>query len=256
MVGVLLLIVLAPGSMSMESADALAAVARATRGDGKDAAVSKALDAYAKLLVSRAKDRRLVPRLHRRRASLLRHAGKLDAALHEQDTILKGKADRRDRARALLDGAKLLESLGRLDRAELRLREAVDRYRDATRTCALAALRRGAILEKLKREREALRCYRFVVEKCRFEEKVAIEAYDALALHAVARQRPRDARRWLRACVRRYGKRAARGDKKGAFLGRQLGAMKAPAALAKLEVERATPASPGDSNERENHREH
>jgi len=223
-------------AITLEQADALAGIARATKGEAKDAAVSKALTAYADLIERHRKDRRLVPRLRRRRASLLRHAGKVEAALLEHDAILKGRACRSDRARALLDGAKLLESLGRLDIAERRLRSVVDGYRDAGRTRATAALRRGGILERLKRDREAVRCYRLVVEKCALEEKVAIQAYDALALRAVRQRRPREARKWLRACERRYAKRAARNDKKGAFLGRQLGAMKAPVALAKLEV--------------------
>jgi tetratricopeptide (TPR) repeat protein len=235
LVGVGLLVLLAPAKSPLEQADLLAATARATKGDRKDAAVSKALDAYAALLLRHGKDRRLVPRIHRRRASLLRHAGKLGAALREHEAILGGRADRMDRARALLDGARLLEAQGKLDEAETRLHEVVRRYRDATRTRAVAALRRGGILEKLKRDAEALRSYRLVVEECRFEEKVAIEAYDALALYAIAHARPRDAHRWLRACEGRFGKRAARGDRKGAFLGRQLAAMKAPVALAKLE---------------------
>jgi len=230
-------LLLAPAPLSLEQADALAATARATKGDRKDAAVSKALDAYAELLRRHAKDRRLVPRIRRRRASLLRHAGNLAAALREHDSILKGRADRIDCARALLDGAKLLQAQGKLGASEVRLLEVVRRYRDATRTRAVAALRRGEVLEKLGRDSEALRSYRLVVKECRFEEKVAIEAYDALALHAIAKRRPRDARRWLRTCEKRYGKLAARGNKKGAFLGRQLAAMKAPAALAKLELE-------------------
>ena len=226
----------APAVKPLAEADALAARARATKGDRKDSAVSKALAAYASLLRTHAKDRRLVPRIHRRRASLLKHAGRWIEALREYDTVLSGRADRMDRARALLDGAKVLEKLGRLGEAELRLHEVVRRYRDVGRTRAMAALLRGKILEGLRRDADAVRSYRVVVEECRFEEKVAIEAYDALALHAIARGRARDARRWLAACEKRYGKRAARGDKKGAFLGRQLAGMKAPAALAQLEL--------------------
>ena len=82
--------------------------------------------------------------------------------------------------------------------------------------------------------------------RARFEEtygrkppRVASLAYDALALQALRRGEPKRARRWIRACFDRYAKRAARGDKKGAFLGRQLAAMKGPVALAEAERLRA-----------------
>ena len=88
------------------------------------------------------------------------------------------------------------------------------------------------MLESAGRVAEAERAYRLVVEKCRFEEKEAIAAYDALALLELRRGRRARARRWVELCFRCYGKRAARGDKKAAFLGRQLAAMKAPVALA------------------------
>ncbi|MHC4956043.1 MAG: hypothetical protein ACYTGZ_19535 [Planctomycetota bacterium] len=219
----------------LEQADALAAAARAAKGERKDGAVEIALAAYAALLKQARKDRRLHPKLRRRRASLLKHHGRLAEALIEHDAILDGRARRVDKARALFDGATILEASGKLDAAERRLKEAVDRYRDATRNRARAARKRGAILERLGRGDEAERSYRLVVEKCRHEEKEAIAAYDALALQSLRRGQPRRARRWLRECFDCYAKRAARGDKKGAFLGRQLAAMKAPLALAEAE---------------------
>jgi hypothetical protein len=210
-----------------ETADALAARARVAKGDAKQRAVAAALAAYDRLRIRYAKDRKLLPRVRRRRAAVLKNAGRLAEALAEHDAIVNGRARRRDKARALLDGARLLKGNNAIARLDL----ALDRYADLVR--AEAALRRGALLAKLDRLDEAERSYRVVVEKCRGDEKEAIAAFDALALLELRRGRPDRARRWVRFCFATYEKRAARGDKKGAFLGRQLGAMKAPAALAK-----------------------
>jgi tetratricopeptide (TPR) repeat protein len=211
-----------------ETADALAARARVCKGDEKDRAVAAALQAYERLLQSVAKDRKLAPRVRRRRAAVLKNAGRVAEALAEHDAIVAGRARRRDKARALLDGARLLRDP---ERAVERLSLAMDRYADLVR--ARAALERGVALEKLGRLGAAERSYRIVVEKCRSDEKEAIAAFDSLALLELRRGRRGSARRWIRLCFTTYEKRAARGDRKGAFLGRQLGAMKAPAALAK-----------------------
>ena len=175
------------------------------------------------------------PTLRRRRASLLRHAGRPRDALREQEAIVAGRARRADKARALHDAAVLLRRLGRPEDAIQRLDRAIDKYPDAARTRARAAGLRGSILEGLDRLREAERSYRFVVEKCRFEESEAIAAYDALALLALRRGDSRVARRWLRACIDTYGKRASKKDKKGAFLSRRLAKMKAPTAIARAD---------------------
>ena len=72
-----------------------------------------------------------------------------------------------------------------------------------------------------------------MVEKCRDEAEAVIAAYDALALLAIAGKDVREAHRWLRECRGRFEKRAARGDRYGAFVSRLLAGMKAPAALAR-----------------------
>ena len=228
----LLLLALAPAGL--DEADALAARARALEGDAKQAAVAKAMAAYDAVLARVARDRRLAPRVRRRRASLLKSAGRTREALAEHDAIVAGRSRRADKARALVDGARLLADR---EKAVARLGRAIDRYPDEARTRAVAARLRGALLEDLGRPDDAARSYRLVVEKCRFEEKEAIAAFDALALLELERGRPAAARRWIERCLRAYEKRAARADGKGLFLGRQLGAMKAPAALARAESE-------------------
>jgi hypothetical protein len=180
----------------------------------------------------RPKDDKLVPRVRRRRAALLVHAGRPRDALREHDLIVAGRARRKDKARALYDGAVLLEKGADFAAAEARLERAVDEFGDVIRIRGRAALARGRVLEKMARPEEAERVYRFVVAKCRDEVEAAISAYDALALLAIARKDARTAQRWLRECRDRFEKRATRGDKYGAFVSRLLAGMKAPAALA------------------------
>jgi tetratricopeptide (TPR) repeat protein len=225
----LLLLVPAP---TLEEADRLAAAARALEaGPRKDRAVDAALAAYAALIAERPKDLKLVPRLRRRRAALLKHAGRPRAALAEYDAIVTGRGRRRDKARALYDGARLLERASDFGAAEKRLRRAIDDYGDVVRVRAQAAFLRGRVLEKMARPKEAERAYRYVVTRCRDEAKPSIAAYDALALLAIRQQKPRVARRWLRECFGRYEKRATRGDRYGAFIGRLLRDMQAPGRL-------------------------
>jgi tetratricopeptide (TPR) repeat protein len=224
-----LLLLLAP---TLEEADRLAAEARALeKGPGKARAVDAALAAYAAILADRPKDLKLVPRLRRRRAALLKHAGRPRAALAEYDALVAGRGRRKDKAGALYDGARLLERAREFAGAEKRLRRAIDDYGDVVRVRAKAAFLLGQVLEKTARPTEAERAYRFVVARCRDETEPVIASYDALALLAIRQQKPRVARRWLRECFARYEKRATRGDKYGAFVGRLLGEMRAPAAL-------------------------
>jgi len=229
----LVLLVLLPLAPTLEEADRLAAEARAlANGPPKDRAVAAALAAYATLLAEFPKDLKLVPRLHRRRAALLKHAGRPRAALAEYDAIVSGRGRRKDKARALYDGARLLERASDFGGAEKRLRRAIEDYGDIVRVRAQAACLLGRVLEKMARPREAERAYRYVVTRCRDEAEPAIAAYDALALLAIRQGRPRVARRWLRECFARYEKRATRGDRYGAFVSRLLGDMQAPGQLA------------------------
>ena len=223
-----------PFDEALVAADALAAQARAVPAEDKTkgAAVQCALDAYGALLREKGKDPKLGPRLRRRRASLLKHAGRSVDALAEYDAIVNGRARRKDRARALVDGGKLLErSLDHVG-AAARYRRAAEDYRDIVRVRAEATVRWGRMLEMFAKPKGAARCYRLVIDKCGDQAEWVIASYDALALMAVRASEPGRARRWLSRCVARFEKRAARGDKYGAFVARLLGAMKAPAALA------------------------
>jgi tetratricopeptide (TPR) repeat protein len=221
----------------LEVADALAARARAADEQSQPEAIRKALEAYRALLQKHPKNRRLVPRIRRRRARLLERAGRPSEALREYDAIVEGRSRRKERARALYDGAVLLERGGDFLAAERRLRRIAEDYGDVTSVRGKAALARGRVLQAMARPKQAERSYRYVVERCWDDAKTAIAAYDALALMALSQDRPGRARRWLRACADRYEKRAARGDRYGAFVGRQLGAMKAPRRLAEKEAE-------------------
>ena len=231
----LLLVLLAnPEEEEVKRADTLAAHARTLEGKEREHAVDRALEAYRSILKRHPKDRRLVPRLRRRRASLLKREGRVKEALEEQDAIVRGRARRKDKARALHDGAILLERAKDYHKAEQRLRRALEEYPDITSTRAKASLARGRVLEAMGRPKEGKKAYRYVVERCWGEAKEAISAYDALALLAIREGRVDQARRWLRACTARYEKRASRADRYGAFLSRRLGAMKAPRELAGL----------------------
>jgi len=220
------------------AADKLAPQARALPQEPpepKKSAVDSALKAYAAIIARRPKDAKLVPRIRRRRASLLKHAGRTNEALQEYDAILKGRARRKDRAKAHLEAAKLLERKGDLQSADRRLKAAIEDYRDIVRVRAQAALARGRIQQALGHVKLAERCYRHVIGKCRDQAKAAIEAYDALALMAIAKNDAKHAARWLKRCAARYEKQATRKDKYGAMIARLLAGMKAPAALAQAQ---------------------
>lgn len=227
------LLLATPVEEALAKADALAAAARAAPPDRQAKAVDEALAAYDRVIALRPKDEKLVPRVRRRRATLLRFAGRPKEALAEYDRILDGRARRKDKARALRDGAALLEKGGDFAAAEARLARVLDEYGDDVRERAEAALARGRVLEKMARPADAAKCYRFVVEKCRDEAEAVIASYDALALLAIARKDFAEARRWLRDCRQRFERRATRGDRYGAFVSRLLAEMKAPLALAK-----------------------
>jgi len=227
-----LLLLATPVEEALAKADALAAAAKAAPADRQAKAVDEALAAYDRVIALRPKDQKLVPRVRRRRATLLRLAGRPKEALAEYDGIVDGPARRKDKARALCDGAALLEKGGDFGAAEARLARVLAEYGDDVRTRAEAALARGRVLEKMARPEEAVKAYRFVIEKCRDEAEAVISAYDALALLAIARKDLREAQRWLRECRERFEKRATRDDKYGAFVSRLLGGMRAPAALA------------------------
>ncbi len=225
-----------PAEHALAEADKLAALARAAAPEARDTAVAKALAAYDGLLAAHGKDQKLAPRVRRHRATLLKAVGRPLDALAEHDAIVEGRARRKDKARALCDGASLLVQGGDLHAAERRLARAVEEFGDVASVRAQASLERGRLLRRTGRVRDAVACWRHVVERCRDEEKIAIEAYDELALLAIDEGDARGARRWLGACTDAFGKRAARDDKQGKFLSRQLGAMKAPQRL--LEAER------------------
>jgi tetratricopeptide (TPR) repeat protein len=227
------LLLATPVEEALEKADALAAAAKAAPADRQAKAVDEALAAYDCVLALRPKDEVLVPRVRRRRATLLRFAGRPKEALAEYDRIIDGRARRKDKARAFRDGATLLEKGGDFAAAEARLARVLDEHGDDVRECAEAALQRGRVLEKMARPADAAKCYRFVVEKCRDEAEAVIASYDALALLAIARRDFGEAQRWLRDCRQRFEKRATRGDRYGAFVSRLLADMKAPLALAR-----------------------
>lgn len=223
----------------LESADLLAARARAVKGysdervSARNVAVQAALGAYERAFRMHHKDAKLAPKIRRSRASLLVSARRYPEALAEHDAIVKGRGRRKDRARALFDGAVVLERMKQLEPAIARLTSALDRYPDVSRMRARSALRKGSLLEKVGRPDAARDAYRLVVKKCRAQEKEAIEAFDALAVLELRSENVKQAQRWVDACLKTYAKRATRGDKKGAFLGRQIGEMKAPAMIAR-----------------------
>ncbi len=226
------LLLLAPVDEALAKADALAAAAKAAPPERQAKAVDEALAAYDAVIAMRPKDDKLVPRVRRRRATLLKFAGRPKEAIAEHDRIVSGPARRKDKARALCDGALLLEKGADFAAAEARLRRVLEEYKEDVRAGAAAAIARGRVLEKMARPEDAAKCYRFVVEKCRDEVEAMINSYDALALLAIAGKDTREAQRWLRECRDRFEKRSLRGDRYGAFVGRLLAAMKAPAALA------------------------
>jgi tetratricopeptide (TPR) repeat protein len=241
---VLVATLLAPGPSApavgpLDVADSLAAQARAIKGDSEESAraravaIQSALDAYGKTLRIHEKDAKLAPRIRRRRAALFVQASRYPEALAEHDAILKGRARRKDCARALFEGARVLERMKQPVAAIARLSRALDRYGDVSRVRARSALQKGVLLEAVGQRDAAANAYRIVVKKCRAQEKEAIAAFDALAVLALRNGDTKKAQRWIDACLRTYAKRATRGDKKGAFLGRQIGAMKSPVMLVK-----------------------
>jgi tetratricopeptide (TPR) repeat protein len=230
----LLLPAASPFDEAMARADALRDAARAAPENTPERvrAVAAALGAYAELLEEHGKDPKLMPRIRRRRVALLRAEGRVAEAVAELDAIVEGRARRKDRAKALLDAGALFERAEDLARAAERYRRAVEDFTDIVRVRADAALALGRVYETIGRAKDAERRYRYVVEKCRDEAPAVIGAYDALALMALRAGDVKGAHRWLRRCVDRYEKRAARDDGFGAMVGRLLGRFKAPRGLA------------------------
>ena len=176
--------------------------------------------------------------MRRRRAALLGSVGKISEAVGEHDAIIEGRASRYDRARALLDGAVLLERAGDRAKAAKRCARARERYGDEDSIAARAALLQGRCFEKMMKPKVAARIYREVTQRHRevtqrhrHRVKEAVEAYDRLALLALATKDTRRARRWLAACMDRYEKKAMRKDRFGRYVARLLGDMKAPGRL-------------------------
>ncbi len=231
---------------TIEEADALAAKARAEQDEArKKKAVREALAAYRRIIDDRPKDQKLVPRVRRRRASLLKHAGRVCDALHEYTLIVQGRARRKDKARALRDLGKLLERAGDLPRAERYLKRALEDYSDQVRIRAECLLLLGKVKEQQNRPDVARTAYQLVIKKCKDHVKPAIEAYDRLALIELRAGRPDRARKWLRRCTNQYEKRATRDDKFGRYVANLLGKMKSPRAIAKAELEAAAKARAG-----------
>jgi tetratricopeptide (TPR) repeat protein len=217
---------------TLARADALAAACRAEREPAPRArAADAALRAYDAVIALRPKDPEVVPRVRRRRASLLAALGRPADALREHDRILEGPGSRSDRARALLDGASLLRRANDFHGAERRCARLLEAYCDEAELCARATLFRGECLLATGRTKEAEACFRGVVDRHAEEVAPCIAAYDALALLEIEAGRPERARAWLRACAERFEKHAARGDRYGAMVGRLLGEMKAPGRL-------------------------
>jgi len=217
---------------ALARADAASAAARAEPDPPKRAkAVDAALAAYDALLAERPKDPETVPRIRRRRATLLAAGGRPAEAMAEHDRILAGPSSRRDRARALLDGARLLQRGSDFHGAERRAARVVDEYGDELELGARAWLLRGDCNRSMARLREAEACYRRVVDRFGDEAEACIASFDALAILEIEARRPDGARRWLKACAEKFEKRAARGDRYGAMVGRLLGEMKAPSML-------------------------
>jgi len=238
-----------PEVPTLEQADALARKARAEQDEErKTKAVKEALAAYRAILEDRPKDRKLVPRVRRRRARLLKHAGRVRDALHEYRRIVEGRGRRRDKARALRDMAKLLRRGGDLPRAERCARRMIDEYGDQVRTKAECLLLLGRIKEEQDRPRVARTAYQIVVRKCEDQVKPAIEAYDRLAMLELRAGRIDRARRWLHRCTREYEKRATRKDRFGAYVGRLLGRMKAPKEIAKVVASKAAAAAAAEAD--------
>ena len=233
MIWMLLLLGTTPAELDegVKKADALAARAGTIPADKQPdehrKAVDSALRAYDALIAKKPKDRRFVPRVRRRKATLLKREKRLSEALAEYEAIVSGRARRRDKARANYEAARLLPP----KLACKRLAAVMSGYPDLTSVVAQAGVLRGRLLEGLQLLVDAERAYRFVIDRCADEPKYAIDAYDRLALLCIACGDSVHARTWLRACVRRYVKRASRGDRYGAYLSRLLGDMRAPRAL-------------------------
>ena len=216
-------------------AEKLAAAVTTAAEKEKPAAVERALAAFGAILSEFPKDRKWVPRARRRRAALLKSVGKISEAIGEHDAIVEGRASRYDRARALLDGAVLQERAGDLSKAAKRCARARERYADEDSIAVRAALLQGRCFEKMMKPTVAARIYRQVTKRHRHRVKEAIEAYDRLALLALASKDTRRAHRWLAACMDRYEKKAVRKDRFGRYVARLLGDMKAPARLGQKE---------------------
>ncbi len=225
----------APGkrvAMTLEKADALAAVARREKDAAqKTKAMRAALAAYDELLAQKPKDRKQVPRLRRKRASLLRACGLLQEAVEEHDKIVAGPARRKDKARAWREGGALLLRNKNPVAAERYMRCAIEEFGDIIAERARALLALGSLLAARGETKEAERAWRAILKRCRDETKTVVAAYDRLALLAIAKGDKKRARRWLRECVQVFEKQAARDDRRGRYVARLLGEMKAPGAL-------------------------
>jgi len=217
---------------ALHEADAAAARARALDESVRPAAVQRALEGYDSVLALRPRDAILAARVRRRRAKLLASQGCVREAGEEYARIAEGGGRRKDRARALVDAAALQERAGETVKAEGLLRRAIEDYRDVPSTWAQAQLRLGRLAQAAGRPEEAARAWTTLVGRAREQDKLVVEAYDLLALLAIEQGDLEQARRWLERCMRRFRKRAERDDRHGAFLARQLGAMRAPRALA------------------------
>ncbi|MEE8106179.1 MAG: hypothetical protein V3T86_11655 [Planctomycetota bacterium] len=228
----LFLLAATPQEDAMDAARELARAASAAPEETRAVLFQKTLDAYGAILKRWPKDRELIPKVRRRRAKVLQQLGKVREAIAEHDAVVTGRFSRYDRARALLEGAKIADKAGQAHVAALRCKQARERFGDEGSIISKALLLEAACFQKMSRPKQATRLYAELVDKHSDRAKEAVAAYDALALMEIDAGRLDRARRWLRRCAKRYEKRAARGDRWGLHVGRLLGDMKAPRALA------------------------
>jgi len=228
----LLLVAATPQESAMDAARELARAASAAPEETRAVLFQKTLDAYGAILERWPKDRKLIPKVRRRRAKLFQELGKVRDAIAEHDEVVNGRFSRYDRARALLEGAKIADKAGQAYAAALRCKQARERFGDEGSIVSKALLLEASCFEKMSRPKRAARLYAELVDKHSDRAKEAVAAYDALALMEIRAGRFDRARRWLRRCTKRYEKRAARCDRWGLHVGRLLGDMKAPRTLA------------------------
>ena len=195
----------------LDEIDRWASEARAEKDpQRKRTLMRRALDAYEERIALRPKDRKLVPRLRRKRAGLLKACGEHERALAEYQRLADGPSRRKDRARAWREAGELAVRMNQTAAARTYLRRVLDDYGDIVAERARALLALGALHEKAGEHKQATRCWKAILDRCRDEVKEVVGAYDRLALQAIRAGDPKTARRWLERCTKRFEKRATK----------------------------------------------